>query len=195
MYLDLTMPLDEKTPVYPDAPKQEIVQVATIEEDGWNEKRLTINSHIGTHIDAPSHMIEGGKTLSDFSLDTFIGDAVVLSLENPDLTLITKGDIVFFHTRHTEKAYDPDFFTNNPVLSTELAQNLVDLGVKIVGIDSFSPDNEPWPVHKILLKQDILIVENLVNLDTLVGKRFTCHILPLKITDGDGAPCRVIAKL
>jgi kynurenine formamidase len=62
----------------------------------------------------------------------------------------------------------------------------------MVGLDSYSPDNEPFEIHKMLLKRDILIVENLVNLDRLVGKRFRCYVMPLKIQDADGAPCRVI---
>jgi arylformamidase len=193
MYLDLTMPLDEKTPVYPGDPKQQIEQIATVAKDGWAEKRLTFNSHLGTHIDAPSHMIEGGKTLDDFPIETFIGEAIVVTLG--DISAVKKDDIVFFNTNHTKNAYDPGFFQNNPVLSTKLAEKLVELGVKIVGLDSFSPDKEPWPVHKVLLAHDILIVENLVNLDQLLGKRFMCYILPLKIKDGDGAPCRVVANV
>ena len=67
--------------------------------------------------------------------------------------------------------------------------------MKIVGIDSFSPDNEPFEVHKMFFKNEILIVENLVNLEKLNGKRFKCYIFPLKIQDADGAPCRVVGVL
>ena len=64
MIIDLTMSIDEETPVFPGDPKQEIKQYATIKENGWNEKRLTINSHFSTHIDAPFHMLENGKKLT-----------------------------------------------------------------------------------------------------------------------------------
>jgi len=70
---------------------------------------------------------------------------------------------------------------------------LVDKQIDIVGIDSFTPDKIPCDIHKLFMKNDILIVENLVNLEKLAGKRFRCCIMPLHIRDGDGAPCRVAA--
>lgn len=191
MLIDLSMFIDENTPVYPGETKPEIKQIATIDKDGWNEKRLTFNSHFSTHIDAPFHMLEDGKKLDDFPLEKFIGDAVVLDFADPDMELVKEDDIVFFYTGQTEK----DLFKDYPVISRELAQALVDKKVKIVGLDSFTTDDEPFEIHKMFFRNDILIVENLVNLNQLVGKRFECTILPLKIRDADGAPCRVVAKL
>ena len=194
-YIDLTMPINERTPVFPGDPPHKIVQLTTVKDEGWNKKGLTITSHFSTHIDAPSHRFAHGKTLSDFPLEKFIGDCVVLSLAKPDLSLIKKNDIVFIFSGVTEKLYRKDFFENNPVISEELAQKLVAKKVKIVGIDAPSPDTDPYPIHSILLPHDILIVENLMHLRKLVGKRFECFILPLNIENGDGAPCRVIAKI
>ncbi|MBI1970857.1 cyclase family protein [Candidatus Woesearchaeota archaeon] len=79
-------------------------QIATIEKDGWNEKRLTFNSHFSTHIDAPIHMLEDGKTLSDFPVETFIGGAIVIDVcgqkkITADLKGIGPCNIVFFYTR------------------------------------------------------------------------------------------------
>ena len=201
--LDLTMDIDNRTPVFPGDPKQEIRQLATIKENGWSEKRLTFNSHFSTHIDAPFHMMENGKKLDDFPLEKFIGEAVVIDarerqlieLTKPSLDKIKKGDIVFFCTGHTDRAYTKEFFKNNPVITKETAEELIKKGVKIVGLDSYTPDNEPYEVHKMLFKHDILIIENLVNLKQLIGKRFECIVLPLKIKDADGAPCRVVARL
>lgn len=197
---DLSMPIDERTPTFPGDPKQEIKQVATIRKNGWNEKRLTINSHFSTHIDAPFHMLENGKKLTDFPIETFIGEAIVIDTRNqfeiePNLDDVKSNDIVFFFTGHTKKAYSENFFKNNPVMTKNTAQKLIDKKIKIVGLDSFTPDNEPFEVHKLFFKHNILIVENLVNLDQLIGKRFKCYILPLKIQDADGAPCRVVGVL
>ena len=191
------MPIDEKTPVFPGDQKQEIKQIATIKENGWNEKRLCINSHFSTHIDAPFHMLENSKKLTDFPLETFIGEAIVIDSRGqreikPDLRAVKTNDIVFFFTGYTNKAYSDDFFKNNPIIPKETAQKLIDKKVKIVGLDSYTPDNEPFETHKLLFRHQILIVENLVNLGKLKGKRFMCYILPLKIRDADGAPCRVI---
>lgn len=194
---DLSMGIDEKTPAFPGEPKPEIKQFATIEQNGWNEKSLVINSHLSTHIDAPAHMIKTGKTLTDFPISRFIGDAVVIDARgqqeiNPDIDCVKVNDIVFFFTGHTDKAYTRDFFTNNPVITKETAMKLISKKIRIVGIDSFTPDNAPYDVHKLLFRHDILIVENLINLKELSGKRFRCYILPLKIMNADGAPCRIV---
>ncbi|MDG6229586.1 MAG: cyclase family protein [Candidatus Thermoplasmatota archaeon] len=199
MYIDLTMPLDEETMVFPGSSKPEIITISTIESKGYNEKKVSFSLHTSTHIDAPRHMLINGKTLSDFTIDNFIGEAIVLDVSNQkeinvDLSNVRKNEIVFFYTgwsRYTDKS---NYFTDNPVLSEKTAQRLIEKQVKIIGIDSFTPDNEPFFIHKMLFKHDILIVENLVNLESLIGKRFLCYILPLKIKDADGAPCRVIAE-
>ncbi len=195
---DLTMPIDERTPTFPGDPKQEIKQIATIKENGWNEKRLTFNSHFSTHIDAPFHMIENGKKLTDFPIETFIGEAIVIEMKkktDPNLNNVKAGDIVFFLTGQTKKAYSGNFFKDNPLIAKETAQKLIDKKVRIVGIDSFSPDNKPFDIHKMFFKSGILIVENLVNLEKLKGKRFKCYIFPLKIQNAEGAPCRVVGVL
>ncbi|MBW2993249.1 cyclase family protein [Candidatus Woesearchaeota archaeon] len=198
MIIDLTMPIDEKTPVFPGSLKQEIKQIATLEKDGWNEKELTFKSHFSTHIDAPLHMLEKGKTLTDFPLEKFLGEAVVIDTRGKkeieaDLTGVKEGDIVFFLTGHSKRAYKADYFKDNPVITEKNARQLINRRISIVGLDSFTVDNEPFAVHKMFLKEDILIVENLINLEKLAGKRFQCYILPLKIQDADGAPCRIIA--
>ena len=102
---------------------------------------------------------------------------------------------MFFYTRHVAKAYSPEYYKTNPVITEKTANELTQKKAKMIGLDSWTPDNAPYTLHKLLFKHDILIVENLVNLDQLVGKRFQCHVLPLKILDADGAPCRVIAQI
>ena len=196
------MPIDEKTPNFPGDPLIKIKR-HTVKKHTYGKILMNIHTHISTHIDAPSHMIENGKTLSDFSLNKFIGEAIVLDVRGQsniqsDLRNVNNGDIVFFLTSHSDKAYEANYFKNNPVITKETAQKLVEKNINIVGLDSFTPDNEPYDVHKIFLKSDILIVENLINLDKLYqqlsGKRFKCFIIPMKITDADGAPCRVVAE-
>jgi len=198
--MDLSIPINDKTPVYPGDPKQEINQTAHIEKEGWNEHRLTFNTHFSTHIDAPYHMLKDGKKLSEYSLDKLIGEGVVIDVRNGfdlnilDNSQIKKDSIVLLWTGQTKKLYS-GYFENARFIPREFAEKLVKLGVKVVGLDSFSPDEPPFDVHKILLKHDILIVENLTNLDKLTGGNFRVFILPLKLENTDGAPCRVIALL
>ena len=100
MILDLTMPIDEKTPNFPGDP---IIKIKrhNVKEHGIGKTFLEIHTHISTHIDAPSHMIENGKTLSDFPINKFIGEAIVIDVRGqkniePKLSNVHEGDIVFF---------------------------------------------------------------------------------------------------
>ena len=197
--IDLTMPIDEKTPNFPGDPILKVKR-HNVKEHTFGKTFLEIHTHISTHIDAPSHMIEEGKTLSDFPINKFVGDAIVIDVRGqkniePNLSDVKKGDIVFFLTSHSDKAYESDYFKNNPVIAEKTAQKLIEKRISIIGLDSFTPDNEPYNVHKIFLKNDVLIVENLIDLNKLSVKRFQCFIMPMKITNADGAPCRVIGLL
>ncbi len=197
--IDLTLPLDEKTPAYPGDPQIEIEQIAELKENGWREKRLHFNSHCGTHVDAPAHFFEKGKTLDDLSLEDFQGEGIIFDVRRRKITLsvlkeqnITPRSVVLFCTGQSDKRYG-NYYEGANFLSEEVAHELVRRKVKAIGVDAFSPDTEPYPVHKILLSKDILIIENLVNLKALLGKRFTIHYFPLNITGGDGGPCRAVA--
>lgn len=197
--VDLTMPIDERTPTFPGDPEQEIEDASTVDEDGYAVKRLNFSSHFSTHIDAPAHMVRGGKTLDEYPTENFVGEAVAVDVRgqeeislDPDHVGFTEVEMVFFRTGHAQKAYGDGYYRGAPVITEETAEMLVEKGVDIVGIDSYSPDEEPYPVHEILLGNDILIAENLVNLEEVSGKSFRCYLLPLKIGDADGAPCRAI---
>jgi kynurenine formamidase len=182
--IDLTFYL-EQAPVYSGHPKPGVAQIATIEEEGWNELKLNLTSHSGTHIDAPFHMLREGKKLDEFPLEHFIGEGIVLDIREgePDLSEIKEGDIVLFCAGE------------DGALSEKTALGLLDKKVKMVGIDSPSPDKPPFEIHKLLMKNDILIVENLFNLERILGKRCMLYILPLKLRDADAAPCRAVAVL
>ncbi len=197
------MQIDERTPVYPGDPRPRIWQKSTAAKDGFNTKGLEISSHFGTHIDAPFHILQGGKKLDDFPLSTFLGKAVVLdgrkSNEKKEIIADTSNadgaDFVFFCTGNSKNCHSENYFENSTSISLQTAKELVAKKVKVVGIDCLSPDNEPFATHRELLGNDVLILENLVNLEGLISKKFECIIMPLKIADADGAPCRAIAIL
>lgn len=194
------MKITKNTPVYPGTPKVDIGKIATIENNGWNELRFCMSSHTATHIDAPYHMIESGKKLTDFKIDNFIGSATVLDARNRlvitvDVSHVKSGDIVFFCTNHSNTRKKDDYFTDYPILSQKTAEALVDKNVKMVGIDSYTFDHSPYPIHTYFFTHNILLVENLISLERLIQKRFRCYVLPLFIDNADGAPCRVIANV
>ncbi len=194
------MELSERTPVYPGDPKPEITTLATIAGNGWNERRLSFNTHCATHIDAPFHMLSDGKKLEEFPLEHFFGRAKIIDVSGqksigPEIVgNLTGFDFVFFRTGQSKKAFQPDYYENAVFLNEAGAEELVRQKIKIVGMDSFSPDQEPYLSHKILFRSDILILENLVNLDLLPAEA-KIFILPLKLANADGSPCRVFAEL
>ncbi len=199
-YIDLTMPVNAHLPVYPGDAAPLIKEIITQDKKCTiYQTDFTLNSHTGTHIDAPWHMVKNGKKLKDFPLETFIGEAILLNCVGQEelcanVNEVKRGDIVLLRTDHSKKFMQSDYFTNNPIVSEELATALVEKHINILGIDSFSPDNSPYDVHKILFDHDILSLENLVNLDKINSKRFKLYVLPLKL-ENDGAPCRVIAEI
>ena len=200
MFIDLTLPIDNQIPVFPGNPLPNIKQFSTIETKGWNEKQLTFTSHFSTHIDAPKHMIESGKTLSDYPIESFIGEAIVFDARNQstidvDVSKVKPGDFVFFFTGYSDHIYEKDYFEKNPVISESIIRKLIEKEISILGIDSFTPDNQPYPLHKLLFSHNIRIVENLANLDKISQQRFFCYIFPLNIKNADGAPCRVVAEI
>lgn len=198
-YIDLTMPINEKTPVYPEYSYGAFARGKDT-KDGFAKYIFTMDNHLGTHIDFPLHFIEGGKNLSDYSLSHLIGECKVLDIsKTQDINLedVKKSDIVFLYTGHSDKLYCKSYFPKTPGLSVELAQRLLEKGVKIVGMDFWSPDLDKvsYPVHNMLLSNEILIVENLVNLKGLIGKKVKVYIIPIKLDKFDGAPCRIFAEI
>ncbi len=196
---DLTRPADVSTEVFPGDAKPEIIQVSTIKENGWNEKQLKFGSHFSTHIDAPFHMLEDGKKLDDFPVETFFGKAMAIDARKKEqlaksLRTIKRGDIVFFLTGKVgvNRGYE-ESIKKEPAISLGTAQELVKKRVKIVGFDSLTVESAPFVIHKLFFKNNIPIVENLANLESVAGKRFDCFVLPLKVSEADAAPCRAIA--
>lgn len=178
-------------------------QAGTLETVGFVDHIVHINNHLGTHIDAPDHMLEKGTLLSNYPIERFVCDAICIDARGKDLLTaelldsaeIKPNDAVLFYTgrgdNYTEVAYATDYAK----IDLDLANLLVEKGAKLVGIDMISFDHdEPYPIHKALLDKDVLLIENLVNLKAVAGKRFRLHALPIKL-ELHAAPARVVAEL
>jgi len=198
--IDLTMSLNNFTPTFPSDPKPEFKQISFLEKNGWNEHIISFGTHFGTHIDVPFHMIKNGKKLSDYSINKFVGNGTVIDVRglkniNVNLQGIQKKDIILFRTDHTKQINSDTYFTSFPIITDKLANQIVNKKIKIIGIDSFTFDVEPFEIHKYFLNRDVLCLENLVNLDLIPSKNFKLFIFPMKLDDMDGAPCRVVAQI
>ncbi len=201
MLIDLSVDLNEKTPVYPGDPETKINPAGILETSGYKDHYVCMGTHVGTHMDAPSHMVVGGKNLNEFPIEKFSGRGVCVRVEE-DFNIseiqeldIQEGDIVLFHTGMSKKYHDSAYFEKYPAMSEEIANWLVEKKVKMVGVDTCSVDNtDGFPIHKILLGGEVLIIENLTNLAELAGKSFKVHAFPIKLQI-DGAPVRVVAEI
>lgn len=200
MIIDLSVPINEETPVYPGDPATKIEPAAMLAKDGYADHYISLGTHVGTHVDAPMHMLEGGAGLDSINVEQFVGRGVVVEVKDGNFEAVTKagiqaGDIILFRTGMSVKYHDPVYFEEYPAMSEEIAKYLVEAKVQMVGIDACSVDNqETFPIHKTLLAGNVLIIENLTNLDQLTGKDFKVYALPIKLQI-DGAPARVIAEV
>jgi kynurenine formamidase len=199
-YIDLSVVITDDLPIYPGDPAVRIEPAAKYVSEGYNDHVLSIGTHAGTHIDAPLHMINHGKTLEHYPVDAFVGRGRYVKVNGEfDLNAvraagIQPGDIVIFDTGMSSAYNEPDYFEKYPHMPEDVAQYLIDQKVKMVGADTCSPDAPPFAIHKLLLGADILVIENLTNLSGLAGKEFTVYALPIKL-QVDGAPARVIAEV
>ncbi len=200
MLIDLSVDLNERTPVYPGDLETKLNPAGVLDISGYQDHYVSVGTHVGTHMDAPSHMLSGGKNLDQFPIEKFSGRGVYVRVSGAfDVTEIKKldiqkGDIVLFHTGMSEKYHESAYFEDYPAIPKELAMWLVEKEVKIIGVDMCSPDKSPFPVHKILLGGEVLIIENLMNLNALAGKSFKVYAFPIKL-QVDGAPVRVVAEI
>lgn len=203
---DITLTISPELVVWPDDPSVELTTLSAIGDGAdANVSHIKMGVHTGTHVDAPYHFIDGGKTVEDLDIGLLTGRAYVLHLQD-DVELITKDLIenssipprtkrVLFKTRNSKhwetdhKKFDEKFVG----LDAEAAALLIQRGVKLIGVDylSVAPYDDPVPTHTVLLEAGVIIVEGL-NLSEVQQGRYTLYCLPLKIGGVDGAPARAI---
>lgn len=175
---------------------------------------LKMGSHTGTHVDAFSHFKQAGDSLSEMSLERYIGRALVIEIEdprcitmgelqrNPHFLDLRKAERVLFKTVNSrndwyKKPFDEQFCHLNP----HAADFLIELGVKLVGIDYLSVEGyhakdlyeADAPTHHKLMDAGVYIVEGL-NLKDIRPGWYELICLPLKLQNGDGAPARAVLR-
>lgn len=207
--IDLTYPMTADMPVYPGTPPPKIHPIARFQGDGFREQQLTFSSHTGTHMDAPAHLLDQGETLDQLSVNQFFGTGLCIeagmtkpgpiewTMLQPYQKELSHSDFVVLRTGWGRHWGSPRYFQGYPVLSAAAAKRLAEFNLKGVGVDTLSVDKEDtadYPVHRTLLENHILIIENLANLDHLpVGLFGQLYCLPLHLAASDGAPTRVVA--
>ena len=198
--IDLTHTFTKSMPVHAYDEPASLEKIRTLANNNYNDWRLSSGMHVGTHIDGPGHLTDSEILLAAIPVDRFIGKGYVIDARNKkiDATLlkdlpIEDAKIVLILTGFDKKFATDAYFTNHPIIGMDFAVELVKHNITMIGIDFFSPDQYPFEIHKIFFKRNVLIIENLTNLETLLGVQdFTVIALPLK-TETDSALARVIA--
>ncbi|EHQ87859.1 cyclase family protein [Desulfosporosinus youngiae] len=205
---DLTHMIHTEMPVYPGTERPVLQKANTLEKDGFQEAKITMYSHTGTHIDAPAHMLRDGLYLDDFKIDQFIGKALILDFSKINVPLveldnlrpyeekIRKVDFIILRTGWSNYWGEDKYYENFPTLSEESAQWLSEFALKGIGIDAISIDGmntDTFAIHKMFLGKNILIIENLTNLESIGQESFILSIMPLKTKNADGSPVRAFS--
>lgn len=209
MAIDLSLPLEEGMPGFPGYPGYETRQLQSYDADGKLSHHVSMNTHQGTHVDAPAHFVAGGATVDELSLTDLCGPARVVDLRDhrgeeisadaleaaaPDLS----ADRVLLLTGDVDARFeDPDFFDEAAVLTADAADWLLERDVRLIGNDFLTESirDEERPVHHALLGAGVPIVEYLCNVDAVVGETtvdFRC--LPLRMPGLEASPVRAVVR-
>ncbi|AGX44178.1 cyclase family protein [Clostridium saccharobutylicum] len=205
---DLTHIISSNMPVFPGTEQPILEKVSTIEKDGFRESKITMCSHTGTHVDSPAHMLDDGNYLDELSIENFIGSAIIVDFSNQNKNLIEISDFKLYDEKINQVDFiilktgwskywgQSNYYKGFPSLSEECAKWLSKFNLKGIGIDAISIDSiesTTFPIHKILMKKNIIIIENLTNIDSIINESFILSIMPLKNKDADGSPVRAIS--
>jgi kynurenine formamidase len=212
---DLSLTLEEGMMTFPTHwhPVVEITILGCHGAEGRETRKLVLGTHVGTHADAPLHFIPKAKGIDQVPLDVLVGPARVLNftpcqplqeIDVPQLQAKLGGQVparIILRTDWSEHFGQMPFYTQYPFLSENAAQWLVENGVRLIAMDTPSPDNpahsrgtaKDSPNHKVLLGAGVVLVEYVCNLKSLKSQDVELVVLPLKLKDCDGSPVRCIA--
>jgi kynurenine formamidase len=214
--LDLSHPIRQGLTTYPGLPTPEIGAhldrdaAETIYGPGvtFHIGMVTMCANTGTYIDVPFHRFADGHDLIDLPLERVSGvPGICIDGDPRRIELEALGDTdvsgfaVLFRTGHSKHFGTPQYMVDHPYLASELARTLVERGAACVGIDSLNvdatsgPEGDGRPVHTILLRNDIPIIEHLTDLGSLPRSGFTFTAVPPKIEQLGSFPVRAFAEL
>ena len=179
--------------VFPGDPQPER-QVLLRMADGaaYNLTAFQMCAHNGTHVDAPYHFIDSGKTIDQVDLDRFIGKAYVAEHCGP----VTAADAesILAKARDADESAAERILVKGPAVMTEKgAAVLAAAGIRLFGNESQSigPEDAPMKVHRIMLGAEIVLLEGVI-LSTVPEGVYLLNAAPLNLSGADGAPCRAV---
>ncbi len=217
-FIDLTAELADGMGRHPapHLPPVEMTPVATHAKDKRLVHRVSFGTHVSTHLDAPSHAIEGGASIDEIPIEVFCGTAALIRIagatrENPidvpkleaSREQLRRSRRVVLQTGWAQKHWgSPEYFTQGPFLTREASRYLAGFDLALLGMDFPNVDCDgetrpgiQAPNHAILLGRGLVLLENLLNLEQIEAPEFRLIALPLRLIGGDGCPCRAVAEI
>jgi len=204
--IDVSLPITNQLPVWPGDPAIHNHRVAQIKQGAeCNITQLSLGAHVGTHMDAPCHFLDGREGIESLRLEDLIGPCYVVEL--PSDVMVINGEVLemanipsgakrlLFKTRNS-MFWDEKptvFHTDFTAFEPDAARLLVDRGIHLLGIDylSIAPYQRAAETHRILLGGGVSIVEGL-DLRQVTAGYYSILCLPLKLVGSDGSPTRVV---
>ena len=179
--------------VYSGDPAPEKSLISSMEKgDLYNLTSFSMCAHNGTHIDAPFHFINDGKTVDAIRLESFIGPACVAEHEGV-LTGSDAAKIIEKAREQNPESAKRILIKGKAEVSLEAAKVFASSGILLLGNESqtIGPENAPMAVHKELLSAEVVLLEGIRLAEVLPGVYFL-NAAPLNLSGADGSPCRAI---
>ena len=179
--------------VYPGDPMPEKRELKSMEKgELYNLTVFSMCAHNGTHIDAPRHFIQGGKTVDEISMDAFIGMAYVAEHSG----VVTDNDateIIAKAKKQNMEAAKRILIKGEVEVSLEAANVFASSDILLLGNEpqSVGPQNAPMAVHLALLSADVILLEGIRLAEVSEGIYFL-NAAPLNLAGADGSPCRAV---
>jgi len=208
--VDLTLEISSDMIAFPGYPMPNFIKWSKFDIQGYISEVMILSTHTGTHMDAPFHFDPNGQTIDQVEVNRYVCyNAILIKIQKNANKMITSDDItrnseyeikekdtVVFSTGWEKQIKQKDnYIRNNPGLSKDAAEYLVEKKVNAVGIDCPSIDigiDGGLIAHKTLLSNKILVIENLCNLYELNNGKFTLLVTPLKLAGASGSPIRAV---
>jgi arylformamidase len=208
--VDLTLEITSDMIIFPGYPMPNFIKWSKFDIQGYISEVMFLSTHTGTHMDAPFHFNPNGQTIDQVEVKRYIcNNAILIKIQKNANEMIT-GDDIIRNSKYEIKEKDTVVFStgwerqikqkenylkNNPGLSKDAVEYFVEKKVNAVAIDCPSIDigtDSGFIAHKMLLSNEILVIENLCNLYRFNNEKFTLLITPLKLAGASGSPIRAI---
>ena len=200
--IDISWPITLDMTSYKNSKPVTFLWNKNFPNDSVRDSTITLNSHTGTHVDAPSHFLENGDMIETIPLERLVGPCRVLDLSHvtekimaADLELhhLQPNERILLKTTNSNRTQTELFDTTFVYVSHEAAQFLADKKVWCVGIDYLGIErNQPdHTTHDILFKAGVVIVEG-VRLENVLAGTYQLYCLPLALQNLEAAPARAV---